>query len=153
MTNVIDNIRKTRMYVLDLVRDLSLEKVNIVPHGFNNNIIWNMGHLVAAQQNICYVRIGKPMSIPEDFFNRYKFGTRPEHFVQSDEEDTIKKLLVSTLDTLENDYRQNLFEPYTPWVTRTGININNIEEALSYLHYHEGLHNGIIFSMKRMVQK
>ncbi|HUQ65023.1 MAG TPA: DinB family protein [Flavitalea sp.] len=153
MLHAIDNIRKTRAYMLELVRDLSLEKINIVPHGFNNNIIWNMGHLVASQQTICYLRIGRPVTIPEHFLNMFKSGTRPEHFIESDVEDTIKMLLLSTLDTFEKDYRENLFDPYTPWVTRSGINIYGFTEALSYLHYHEGLHTGIIHSMKKIVQK
>jgi hypothetical protein len=77
----------------------------------------------------------------------------PNGFFQSDEEDEMKQLLFGSLDILENDLQKNLFETFTPWVTRTGINIENIREALIYLHHHEGLHTGIIYSMKRMVQK
>ena len=153
MIQLINNLRKTRTYVLDLIKELSLEKLNIVPHGFNNNIIWNVGHLVAAQQNICYIRSGKSITIPEEFFNNFKPGSRPERFFQIDEEDEVKKLLFTSLDILEKDIQQNRFEPYTAWVTRTGININNINEALIYMHHHEGLHTGIIYSMKKMVQK
>ena len=153
MIHLVDNIRKTRTFVYDLIKELSLEKLNIVPHGFNNNIFWNAGHLVAAQQTICYLRSGHALSISEEYFNNFKPGSRPERFFQSDEEDEMKKLLFSSLDILEKDLQQNLFEPFTPWVTRTGININNISEALIYLHHHEGLHTGIIYSMKKMVQK
>ena len=153
MIQLIDNIRKTRALVLDLVKELSLEKLNKVPHGFNNNIIWNVGHLVAGQQTICYIRCGKDIAISQDFFDNFKPGTKPERFVQSDEEDEIKKMLFTSLDILEKDYQQNKFLSYNPWVTRTGININNINEALIYLHHHEGLHTGVIASMKRLVQK
>lgn len=153
MIQLIDNLRKFRFYVLDLIKELSLEKLNKIPHGFNNNIIWNVGHLVAAQQSICYVKCGKPVTIPEEIFNNFKPGSRPERFFQSDEEDEIKKLLFTSLDSLEKDIQQNRFEPFTSWTTRTGININNINEALIYMHHHEGLHTGIISSMKKMVQK
>ena len=153
MIHLIDNIRTTRTFVLDLIKELSLEKLNKVPHGFNNNIIWNVGHLVAAQQTICYVRCGRPISISEDFFNNFKPGTKPERFIQIDEEDEIKRMLFSSLDILEKDYQKNLFQPFTPWVTRTGINVNNINDAIIYMHHHEGLHTGIIYSMKRLVQK
>ena len=153
MIQLIDTIRKTRTYVLDLIKELSLEKMNIVPHGFNNNIIWNVGHLVAAQYSICYVKGGLPMNISEDFFNNFKPGSKPERFLQSDEEDEVKKLLIHSLDTLERDYQKNSFESFTPWTTRLGIHINNINDAIHYLHFHEGLHTGVIYSMKRMVQK
>jgi hypothetical protein len=153
MIQLINNLRKTRSYVLDLIKELSLEKLNKIPHGFNNNIIWNVGHLVAAQQHICYIRCGKTISVPEEFFNNFKPGSRPDRFFLSDEEDEVKKLLFTSLDTLEKDIQQNRFESFTPWITRTGININNINDALIYMHHHEGLHTGIIYSMKKMVQK
>jgi hypothetical protein len=153
MIQPIDNIRKTRSFVLDIIKELSLEKLNKIPHGFNNNIIWNVGHLVAGQQTICYVRCGKPIAIAEEFFNNFKPGSKPERFFQSDEEDEIKKMLFTSLDILEKDYQQNKFQPFTPWITRTGINVNNINDALTYLQHHEGLHTGVISSMKRMIQK
>ena len=93
------------------------------------------------------------MNISEDFFNNFKPGSKPERFLQSDEEDEVKKLLIHSLDTLERDYQKNSFESFTPWTTRLGIHINNINDAIHYLHFHEGLHTGVIYSMKRMVQK
>lgn len=153
MFHIIDNIRKTRTHVVELVKDLSIEKLNIVPHGFNNNIIWNIGHLVAAQQSICYLKGGLLPALPEETFKKYSPGTRPETFFESDEEDEMKKLLFTSIDTFERDYQQNLFKDFTPWTTRMGLNLKNINEAIIYLHFHEGLHTGIISSMKRLVQK
>ena len=153
MIQLIDNLRKTRLHVLDIIKELSLEKLNKIPHGFNNNIIWNVGHLVAGQQTICYIRCGRDISIAEEFFNTFKPGTKPERFIESDEEDEIKKMLFTSLDILEKDLQQNKFESYIPWVTRTGVNINNINDALIYLHHHEGVHTGVISSIKKLVQK
>jgi hypothetical protein len=112
-----------------------------------------VGHLVAGQQTICYIRCGKEISISTEFFNTFKPGTKPERFFQSDEEDEIKKMLFTSLDILERDYQQNVFDSYSPWVTKTGIDINNINEALVYLHHHEGVHTGVISSIKKLVQK
>ncbi len=153
MIHLIDNIRKTRTHVVELVKDLSSEKLNIIPHGFNNNIIWNIGHLVASQQSICYIKAGLPPALPEELFKKYAPGTRPEHFFESDEEDEIKKLLFSSLDTLERDYQQNIFEDFAPWTTRLGLHLKDIDDAIIYLHFHEGLHTGMITSMKKLVQK
>jgi hypothetical protein len=153
MLLLIDNLRKTRRHVLDLIKDLSLEKLNKIPHGFNNNIMWNVGHLVAAQQSICYTRAGLPSPIPEDSYKNFKPGTRPEKFVESDEEDEIKKLLFSSIDVLEKDYHRNAFGGFKSWTTRLGITLNNIDDAIHYLHFHEGLHTGVIASMRKLVQK
>lgn len=153
MYHIIDNIRKTRTHVLELIKYLSTEKLNIIPHGFNNNIIWNLGHLVASQQSICYIKGGLLPALPEQSFNKYSPGTRPDRFFESDEEDNIKKLLFTSLDTLERDYQQNIFEDFKPWTNRFGLHLTNINDAIIYLHFHEGLHTGIISSMKKLVQK
>lgn len=153
MNRQIDNIRKTRSYVIDQIKELSLEKINKVPHGFNNNIMWNVGHLVAAQQAICYVKGGLTPSIPEEAYADFKPGTRPDHFFDSDVEDEIKQLILSSLDVLQQDYQENAFKNFIPWTNRYGIALYNIDEAIQYLQFHEGLHVGVILSIRKLVQK
>jgi hypothetical protein len=126
----------------------------MVPHGFNNNIIWNTAHLVAAQQFICYIRPGLSAPLPEELYMKYASGTRPEKFVESDEEDEIKKLLLTSIDQLERDYQQNVFQAFKPWTTRfTNFDLRTINDSITYLNYHEGLHMGVITSIKKLVQK
>jgi uncharacterized damage-inducible protein DinB len=75
-----DLIRKPRLTLLTQIESLSLEQLNTVPAGFNNNIIWNLGHMVAAQCGIWYKRAGLalPDGVTEEFFETYKPGTKPE---------------------------------------------------------------------------
>jgi hypothetical protein len=149
----IDNIRKTRKYIIDFVKDLSLEKLNMVPHGFNNNILWNMGHLVAAQQTICYTKGGLRASIPEHLYANYKPGTKPERFFDNNEEDQVKELIITSLDSLEKDYTDNYFLQFSGWTNRYGIFLKDIDDAINYMQFHEGLHTGVIMSIKKLVQK
>jgi hypothetical protein len=152
-TRLIDNIRKTRTYVIDHVKELSLEKLNLTPHGFNNNIFWNIGHLVAAQMSICYIKGGLKPSIPQNVYAAYMPGTKPERFFDNNEEDEIKQLLITSLDTLESDYLDNYFSHFSSWTNRYGTSLSNIDEALTYLQFHEGLHLGVIMSQRKLVQK
>lgn len=153
MNHQIENIRKTREHIISQVKELSLEKLNIIPHGFNNNILWNLGHLVAAQQNICYLRGGLRPSLAQSDYAGYMPGTKPERFFESDEEDRVKAMLLSSLDTLQRDYQLKVFANMTPYTTRYGIPINNIDEAIVFLQYHEGLHSGVIASIRKLVMK
>ncbi len=116
MKKHLEIIRKPRLFLLNHINGLSLDQLNEIPVGFNNNIIWNMGHLIAAQQGVCYVRMGLPPYTGEDFFNRYKPGSKPEGPVTAAEVDQIKELLFSTLEQLERDYDQEIFRNYVPWV-------------------------------------
>lgn len=45
-------LRHIRTSVLNLIESLTLKQINEIPAGFNNNIIWNLGHLVATDQRI-----------------------------------------------------------------------------------------------------
>lgn len=151
MQKQIASIRKTRNYLLDAINALSADQFNKVPDGFNNNIAWNVGHIIAAQQGVCYRRADLPVVVGEDFFEMYKPGSRPERAVTTSEIAEIKQFLASTLERLELDYNKGIFTNYTPWTTRYGVEINNIEDAVSFLLYHEGLHAGIIMALKKLV--
>lgn len=148
----IETIRKTRTALLNLIQDLTVEELNEIPAGFNNNIIWNVAHLIAAQQGVCYFRAGLPLKIENAFFLAYKPESKPEQFVDAGEVEKIKEILFSTLDQLETDYQDHIFTNYTPWTTRYGVDIKNIAEAISFLPFHEGIHLGYIMALKRVVK-
>ncbi|MFC5269284.1 DinB family protein [Adhaeribacter terreus] len=149
----LETIRKTRTALLALLEGLTVEELNEIPAGFNNNIIWNVAHLTAAQQGVCYFRAGLKMPvIDEAYFKAYKPESKPERNVSAEEVEAIKALLFSTLDQLEADYQQNLFTNYTPWTTRYGVDIKNIDEAISFIPFHEGLHLGYITALKRVIK-
>jgi hypothetical protein len=153
MNQQIQNIAKTRNYLLEQLKELTHEELNTIPPGFNNNIVWNLGHIVAAQQGICYMRGSLPAIIVDSFFSMYKPGSKPERKIEPDEIDKIRDLLSSTLERLEEDYANNIFTGYKPWTTRYGVEIKNIDEAISFLLFHEGLHGGVMASQKKLVQK
>ncbi|TKC09624.1 DinB family protein [Pedobacter frigoris] len=147
----VETLRKLRLYVFNAVNESSAAQLNKVPSGFNNNIIWNVAHLVTAQEGVCYLRAKLPAPTGMNFFNSYKPGSRPEKDLSAEDIDHIKELLAGSLDRLESDLQQHIFTEYVPWVTRYGVEINNIEEALNFLPFHEGMHMGYIAALQRLV--
>ena len=151
MNDQIETIKRTRTHLLELVKELNIEQLNKVPAGFNNNIIWNLGHLVAAQQGICYVRTGLKPHVAEDFIDRYKKGSKPERFLDEEELKQIKELSFLSLDALKQDYESGLWTSYDSWTTSYGVELNSIEDAIQFLNFHEGLHSGYILALKRVI--
>jgi len=151
MRKQIDIVRKIRTSLLEGVKDLDTDQLNKIPDGFGNNIIWNLAHLVAAQQSICYKRAGLEAPLGDDFINTYKPGTKPEKFVDAAGIADIKQLLFSTLDQLDVDYNNNIFIGYTPVTTRYGVELNNIDDGISFLPFHEGYHMGAVMGLKKLV--
>lgn len=131
---------------------MSAEELNKVPRGFNNNIIWNIAHLVAAQDNIFYVKSEHPLkNISQEYFDAYKPGSKPGEPVSTEEIEKIKQLLFSSLDHLEQDLNQKIFDNYPGWTTRYGVEIMNIDDAQTILAFHYGLHFGNILAQKKLV--
>lgn len=153
MNKQIENIKKVRLFLLGLIQDLSEEQLNKVPAGFNNNIIWNLAHLIAAQQGICYIRSGLQPVVDAKYLTAYKSGTKPQHPVDNKDIAVIKEVLLSSLDQLEKDCQNKVFQNYNAWTTRYGVELANIEDAIGFLTYHEGLHVGYIMALKRVVNQ
>lgn len=146
----IASLKKTRALSLQIMQDLTLEQLNYVPPGINNNIIWNAGHLIAAQQGVCYMRAGLPAMISTDFYTAYKPGSKPEAALAAEEVGYIKELLLTSIDQFEADLEKDLFGNYMPWTTRYGVELRNIDEAVDFLPFHEGMHLGYMMALRRL---
>ena len=153
MIKQIEITRKTRAFLLENLKDLSTEQFNKIPEGFNNNIIWNLGHMIAAQQGVCYIRAGLKPHITEEFINAYKSGSKPAEVVDNAAIENIKTLLFDTLDQLESDYNSHLFDNYITWTTRYNVELASIADAINFIPFHEGLHSGCIGALKKLVTR
>lgn len=142
-------LRNIRAFALQLADGLSGEALNTVPPGFANNIIWNLGHLVAAEQGVLYVRGGLAPKVDTGFLKKYTRGTKPEGAVSNEEITRIKAMLSSTLPGLEADLAAGVFGEYKAWTTPYGVELTTIEEALQFILFHEGIHCGYIMALKR----
>jgi len=151
MNQQIENLKKVRAFLLDGIKDLTTEQWNKIPGGFNNNIAWNVGHLIAAQQGICYKRANLTPHISDEFWEQFRSGSKPAGDLSAEEIENLKSLFLSTMDQLDTDYNSQIFNNYTAWSTRYGVEITSIEDALKFLPFHEGLHAGTIGAFKRLV--
>ncbi len=142
-------IRQTRKNVLAIADTLTLEEINRIPAGFNNNIAWNLGHLVASQQILCYKLSGLPMHISSDFAVSYGKGSKPEGPLSQENLNEITSNIVDHISTLESDLKENKFTDFNSYQTSYGIRLENISETLQFMKMHEALHLGYIMAQKR----
>lgn len=154
MRKKIAKMKGFRLFLLKQIDGLDPVQLNHIPTGFNNNIIWNLGNMLSAEQTMCYVRAGLPPTIDNHFLSPYLPGTRPERLIDQSEIDHIKALLISSLDKLESDLAGQIFVNYSPSVMIPkvyGFEVSNIDEAIDYLLYHDGYHSGCILSLKHLL--
>ncbi|OXA81192.1 DinB superfamily protein [Flavobacterium aquidurense] len=150
--NSVFEVQKTIREVLVKVLDHhSLEQLNKIPTGFSNNLIWNIAHCVASQQVLVYKLSGVPSMVSEEFIAKYRRGTKPEGDVSQAEVDEIRTLLLTTLEQVQKDFADNIFINYTEFPTSLGYILKNIDGALSFNNYHEGIHTGMVMNMRKLV--
>jgi len=143
--------KTNRKLHLDFLDKYNLEQLNLTPPKFSNNLIWNIGHIVAAQQALIYKSSNLPINISDEFFDRYKPGTKPGEPVLQNEVEEIKSLLISIIDQTEADLANGKFVTFNERTTITGFHLGSLQDALVFNNYHEGLHLGYMKSIARFV--
>ena len=151
MSSVFKVQKTIREILLKILDNHSLEQLNKIPAGYSNNLIWNVAHCISTQQVLVYKLSGLPMLVSDEFIDKYKKGTKPEGDVSQAEVDEIRGLLFSTLDKTEKDVNDGIFLNYTTYLTSMGFELTNIQDALDFVNYHEGIHTGIIMSIRKFV--
>jgi hypothetical protein len=149
---VFQYIRKNRELFLDLVNSLSIEQLNKIPDGYRNNIAWNFGHIVVSTQSLCYVRSGVKPDLQIPFRSKYGKDSKPEGFISQQEIDELKTQLVSTVDMIQEDLRNDVFQNITPYSTATYKHeMRSIEEILTCTLAHDSLHFGYALAQRKLV--
>lgn len=154
MSTKIEKIKNFRLYLLKQIENLSTQKLNKIPSGYKNNIIWNLGHMICAQQNMCYVKAGLPIAVEDKYFSPFLSGAKPESIIEENEIKNLKEIFISSIDKLQSDYDKNLFVNYSPSAAiqkAYGFEVNNVDSAIEYILHHEGIHAGYILAMKRLL--
>ena len=129
----------------------SLEQLNTIPVGMSNNLIWNIGHVIVSQQKLVYALSGLPMHIPDSLFEKYQNGSRPDGKTTQAEVDEIKKLLSEMVEKTKADFEEGVFKEFHSYQTKTGFHLGTLKEAMEFNNYHEGIHLGIMMSIKKYI--
>ena len=133
------------------LNNFSLQQLNTVPEGFNNNIIWNVAHALATQQSIMYTLSGLKPVVPQSWIDGYRKGTKPEGDVTQEFVDAIDDALMSTMEQLKKDIEAGVFENYQPYTTSTKMELNSFATAFPFVLFHDGVHIGSVLALAKLV--
>lgn len=151
MKTQISVLKKSRELMLKAVQGLTHQQLHAIPKGFKNNIAWNVAHVVVTQQLLHYNLSGLNCLVSEELIENYRKGTSPSRDFTTEEFEEIKSLLIALPSTLEEDYNAGIFSSYTEYESSTGYVMDSIDSAINFNNFHEGLHLGIVMSIKKLV--
>lgn len=152
MKNVLEQTLQLRKGFYHILKTTPREELLKIPNGYNNNIWWNIAHIVATQQILIYKLSGVPVGVSLEFIDKFKKGGTPNGTATDEEIEQVKKLLFSTIEKTIADYDGGLFENFKEYPTSAGVTLKNVDDSISFNHFHEGLHIGAIFALQRAVK-
>ena len=145
-------LQQTRPLLLRLVEGLSDEDLLTIPPGFSNNILWNLGHLAVTQQLLHYGLSDLPLNVPDELVSQCRKGTSPTDWDTPPTLDDISRLLIELPRQLESDLAAGRFTTFRPYMTSVGVELVDLETAIRFNQFHEGLHTGSILALRRAVR-
>jgi uncharacterized damage-inducible protein DinB len=141
----------TRGALTHFVKELDDKTANIQPGGFNNTILWHLGHLVATGEGFMFGYPKRSSNIPESYKDLFGMGSKPADW--TGEVPTLNEL-VSHLESQTariNELSQEFFVQSLPFKFPFG-NIQTYCELFQLMMYHEAEHLGQMKAMKRFIQ-
>ena len=144
-------LKITRNNILKKFEGLTIEELNRIPEKFNNNLIWNFGHVIATQQILCYGLSGNKAFVSNEIIDTYRKGTKPENFVSAETYKELIDLSEAAIHQMEKDYAAGLFKEHKTYTTSYGTTLTTIEEAILFNNVHEGMHLGYCIALRKVV--
>lgn len=142
---------KTRAILYKFLENFSLEQLNSVPKGYRNSMYWNIMHVVVTQQLLVYGLSNVQMLLDSEYIKAFRKGTKTEQDASQDDIEYLKSLLISTIEKTQSDYAAGIFTTFTPYTVSTKSTLTNVEEAIEFNNFHEGIHLGYILAMKNTI--
>ena len=145
----INILKATRTNIQNAIEGISLEQLNMIPDGYNNNLIWNVAHVVVTQQLLCYAMSGLEVKVPKEIIAAYRKGSKPDRAITQTEVDQIKVWLTASIEWLSEDLAAGVFKSYREYQTSYGYKLTSIADAVSFNNVHEGMHLGYMIALKK----
>lgn len=148
-------MKMLRGLTLAAIQDLSPEQLRAVPQGFNNNVLWNVGHLLYEQCQVFYSLTQQPFPFPPGCAEQYKAlfdnGTAPKTWVHLPDTPEILARFAAITDTIIADAASGKFDGFRTFELSPGVSIDTVSEAAAFHCVHEGMHLGAINALKKFI--
>jgi len=153
LKKIFDITIQNRKILYKILKRTPPELLFEIPEGYRNNIWWNIAHVVATQQILIYKNSNLPARIDDSLVQKFRKGTLPDINPTREELDHIGAFLLSTAEWAQEDYENGVFKEYNEYKTSTKVTLRNVEDALAFNLFHEGLHLGVILSFEKILLK
>ena len=152
MSSPFDVLRATRQSLAAAVDAMTPEQRTAIPGGFNNHVLWNVGHLAVTEQLLAYGLADQPLGVSDEMVGAFRKGTSPRDWTRAWTWDEIRTLFLTLPDRTAHDVAAGgRFSGFRSYTTTPGVVLNSVEDAVRFNLYHEGIHLGSVLALRRML--
>jgi hypothetical protein len=136
------------------VKNVSESEALVIPKGFNNSILWNIGHIVTFTEKEIFGDTNREMKVPDSYMEMFLRGTKPADWIA--EPPTLQTLLAQLAEQvsrIKETFHNRLDEKLsTQRSSPTAEKPATVGELLVLLCFHWGLHVSAVNSINRIIQ-
>ena len=152
MEKQFDILLKNRIIFKRFLDQTPKEDLFRIPNGFKNNIWWNIAHATVTQQLLIYKLSEVGYGIEEELIDKYRKGTVPYGVPSESEFNKVAEYLISTVEQLQKDYSEGLFTNFESYMTTPKVGLETVEDAITFLTFHDGIHLGAILAIQKALR-
>lgn len=153
LKNLLETTLQTRKILYKILENTPKEHLLKIPDGFRNSIWWNIAHVMVTQQLLVYKMSNVEMRVPQELVDKFKKGTVPDGTATDDEIQMVSAFLFSTIEWTQQDYENGIFQEFKEYNTSANVLLKNVEDAMVFNLFHEGIHLGVILSLQKALMK
>ncbi|OZM56918.1 hypothetical protein CIB95_09105 [Lottiidibacillus patelloidae] len=144
-----------RHLTLSLLDSIEEEKINEVPAGYKNSVLWNAGHIYVSTEFMVIRQTGEELNIPDGYRDLFSGGTKPADWtVEPPSINEIKSLLKEQPERIKTSLKGKTSNDLLyPFEIPNLIKLTTIGEVLNFALYHEGQHTGFMKGLKNAINK
>ncbi|MGM0751675.1 MAG: DinB family protein [Bacillota bacterium] len=135
-----------RSWTVDFLRTIPEEIADQVPHGHNNSIRWNAGHILVGWDHTMFPAVDQERQMPQSYHKMFPRESKPQEWTE--QPPSMNKLIMELEAQpllIEQACKGHLEKP----LKESFLGMNTVGDMVVFHMNHESLHMGIIKSMKQ----
>ncbi|MEF3306593.1 DinB family protein [Paenibacillus sp. GYB003] len=150
---IIRTAQSLRQLVVRQVQAIPEEMFDIKPDVFNNNIRWNVGHIVFWMDSYLSLCFRTGSAIPASYAELFNSGTKPADWTKAppSKEEMIRELSLQ-LEQISEISPDSLNKPLESPLQMGPLAFHLAGELFNFALIHEGLHLSACGSLLKVIQ-
>lgn len=147
---LLETTRAGTLMAAKKVKDENPDFADTIPEGFNNNIRWNLGHIVTITDQLANYPAGEKPDFPKPYHSSFANGTSPKGW--NDETPSLDEIIQALEEQpkqLKEKFAGRLSDPLPKPFSLVGVEFQTVGDLIAFNLYHEGMHLGQINTMLR----